>query len=150
MIIHDIKWCQSQKEKRLRLPLIYEILYKIIQECSSIFINNINIHVAICVEFIVFLHSKEFIWDTWNTNFLSYALSWWYIIFNFNNSAILFLSSSKMNLFQKNVHIQLTIIISILCSIHALKLLFQWHLITLDQSLFVYIINPFSKFYFIA
>ena len=63
LIIRDIKWYQSQKEKHLRLSLIYKILYKIIREYPPIFINNINIRVAICIEFAIFLHSREFIWD---------------------------------------------------------------------------------------
>ena len=149
MIIHDIKWYQSQKEKHSQLSLIYKILCKIIQEYSSIFINNINIHVAIYIEFTIFLYSKEFTWDIWNTNSLLYILSWWYIIFNFNNSITLFLSSFKINSFRKNIHIQLTIIISILYLIYILKLLFQQYFIILNQSLFTYIMNLFSKSYFI-
>ena len=150
LIIHDIKRCQSQKEKRLRLPLTYEILCKIIQECPSISTNNINIRAAICVGFAAFLRSGEFTWDTWNTNSLSHALSRRHITFNSNNSATLFLPSSKTDPFRKGVHIQLAATTSILCPVRALKLLFQRHPTTLDQPLFARTMGPFSKSYFIA
>ena len=55
-----------------------------------------------------------------------------------------------MNSFRKNIHIQLTIILSILYLIYILKLLFQWYFIILDQLLFAHIMNSFSKFYFIT
>ena len=150
LIIHDTKRCQPQKDKHLQLSLTYEILCKIIRECPPTSINNINIRVAICVGFAAFLRSGEFTWNTWNTNSPSHALSRRHITFNRNNSATLFLPSSKTDPFRKGVHIQLTATASILCPIRALKLLFQRHPTTLDQPLFARTMGPFSKSYFIA
>jgi hypothetical protein len=150
LIIRGAKRCQPQKEKRLRLPLTYEILCKIIRECPPISVNNINIRAAICVGFAAFLRSGEFTWNTWNTNSPSYALSRQHITFNSNSSATLFLPSSKTDPFRKGVHIQLAAIASVLCPVRALKLLFRKHPTAPDQPLFARTIGPFSKSYLIA
>jgi hypothetical protein len=124
LIIRDDKRYHGEGSKKLRLPLIAELLQRITYEIKDNDIDNLNIKVALYMVFTIFLRSGEFIWNKWNESSSQTYLSRYHITFNPNNSIILILPVSKIDPFHKGITIELISTPSPLYPVRALKELF--------------------------
>ena len=100
-----------------------------------------------CLDFSIFLHAREFIYDKWEKIFPNFAFIHFSISFEKDDNLILILSISKMNYFHKEVCISLITIINELSIylIIILHTLFNHFSVSLKISLFTKIFDSFSR-----
>jgi hypothetical protein len=70
LVIWGGKRVHGERKRRIRLPLIYDILLKLIREVSSD-LDSVNIECAICMAFAGFLRCGEFTWNSWESYIIS-------------------------------------------------------------------------------
>jgi hypothetical protein len=125
LIIRDDKRYHGEGTKKLRLPLIAELLQRIIYEIKSNDPDSLNIKAALCVAFAAFLRSGEFTYrNKWNESSPQTCLARRHVTFNPNNSIILILPVSKTDPFRKDIIIELASTPSPLCPVRALRELY--------------------------
>lgn len=127
LVIRGGKRVHGEGKRRIRLPLTYDILLKLIREVSSD-LDGVNIECAICVAFSGFLRCGEFTWNSWESYKSSqHSLSRKHVKFHTNGSVTLTLPASKTDPYRTGTVIQLVPSISPLCPVKALTKLFRLH-----------------------
>ena len=135
LVIRGGKRVHGEGKRRIRLPLTYDILLKIIREVSSD-LDGVNIECAICVAFAGFLRCGEFTWNWEPYTSSQYSLSRKHVKFHTNGSVTLTLPASKTDPYRTGTAIQLAPTISPLCPVRALTKLFRLHPKGEDDPLF--------------
>jgi hypothetical protein len=150
LVIRGGKRVHGEGKRRIRFPLTYDILLKIIREVGRD-LDGVNIECAICVAFAGFLRCGEFTWTSWDPHTSSqHFLSRKHVKFHTNGSVTLTLPTSKTDPYRTGTAIQLAPSISPLCPVKALTKLF--HLQPKDENdpLFSRSISgPFNRQFFI-
>ena len=144
LIIREGKRLYGEGEKCLRLPLTAPILCRIVNEIQENY-DGFNFKAALCVAFARFLRSGEFRWDS-PVNCLPRSS----IAFNFDNSVILTLSSSKTDPFRCGVASHLAPSPnSSICPVNTLKQFYLFCSHPSNHPLFSRSSGPFSRCYFV-
>jgi hypothetical protein len=101
LVLRGGKRVHGEGERRIRLPLIYDILLRITRETRNDF-DGLNIKTALCVAFAGFLRSGEFTWETWDATSSAHHLARQHVEF-INDSVNLTLPASKTEPFRNGV-----------------------------------------------
>jgi len=147
LVLRGGKRVHGEGERRIRLPLTYDILLRITRETRNDF-DGLNVKTALCVAFAGFLRSGEFTWETWDATSSAHHLARQHVEF-INGSVNLTLPASKTDPFRNGVVIHLAQTTSPLCPVKALTRLFQEYPRQKSEPLFTRTIGSFNRVYIV-